>query len=109
MESNYTCDTFSIFQKDEVVQTESKPIIDGVINPETTQEQPANETNTTVVITYPKNEEVQEEPTTTEESIPENETTENENTEATKTEETVENSNEEEKTTFKFSDFTILF
>ena len=46
---------FSIFQKEEVYETESKPIIDGVINPEPTQEE-SNETNTTVVITYPNNE-----------------------------------------------------
>ena len=100
---------FSIFQKDEVHETESTPIIDGVINPEPTQnEENKNETNTTVVITYPNNETKQEtvqenvqETTNAEEVVPENEISE--------TEEVVEKTEEEEKRTFKFSDFTILF
>lgn len=99
---------FSIFQKEEVHETESKPIIDGVINPEPTQEE-SNETNTTVVITYPNNETTQEEVVNNEEVVPENETTVETEETVENPQENTENSQEEEHRTFKFSDFTILF
>ena len=100
---------FSIFQKDEVKETESKPIIDGVINPEPTQETlNENETNTTVVITYPNNETTQEGITNEEEVVSGNEVVETEEP-VEKPQDNTENSQEEENRTFKFSDFTILF
>lgn len=101
---------FSIFQKDEVVESESQPIIDGVMNPEPTTE----ESNTSVVSNYGTNEVknnivVTEENATTEETsenlVEENPVEENVTSE-TEEETTVE---EEKSGTFKFSDFTILF
>ena len=101
---------FSIFQKDEVVESESQPIIDGVMNPEPTTE----ESNTSVVSNYGTNEVknnivVTEENATTEETsenlVEENPVEENVTSE-TDEETTVE---EEKSGTFKFSDFTILF
>ena len=96
---------FSIFQKDEVVESESTPIIEGVINKEPTQGT-ANEieTNTSVVITYPTNENIQteENTTVTDEIVNESKSIE-ENSQEPQVEE------KEEKKAFSFSDFTILF
>lgn len=102
---------FSIFQKDEVVESESEPIIDGVMNPEPTT---TEESNTSVVSNYGTNE-VKNNIVVTEENAITEETSENlieenpveENvTSETKEETTTE---EEKSGTFKFSDFTILF
>lgn len=99
---------FSIFQKDEVV--ESEPIIDGVMNPEPTTNEEVNNTSvvsnygtneiennvveTEEVVTEPTEENVTEETNGTEEVVPEEVTTEEE---------------QQNNGTFKFSDFTILF
>ena len=92
---------FSIFQKDEVKESESQPIIEGVKSPE-----PANTTENVVDNTAIITEEVEEV----------NETEVKENTvvveEPSTTEEIAEETpqeEKEEKKSFKFSDFTILF
>lgn len=100
---------FSIFQKDEVVESESEPIIDGVMNPEPTTNEEVN--NTSVVSNYGtnvvENNVVKVEETVTE-PVEENVTEETSETEVVTEEVTTE---EETKSngTFKFSDFTILF
>ena len=96
---------FSIFQKDEVVESESTPIIEGVINQEPTQETTNEvETNTSVVITYPTTENVQTEENN---AVPDENVTESEPIEENSQNTQVEE--KEEKKTFSFSDFTILF
>ena len=90
---------FDIFQKDEVVETESKPIIDGVMNQEPVSE----------VINENDNKNISDESVTSEiidTEIEEN-TTEINNQEDNSTENTEESSEETE--VFKFFDFTTLF
>ena len=97
---------FSIFQKEKVVESESKPIIDGVKTPEqsTTEETSKNvESNVTIEVENTTVEEVVAEP----ENIEENSTTDT-TPEESVVEETTEE-NKDEKKPFKFSDFTILF
>lgn len=88
---------FSIFPKEEVIETESKPIIEGVMNSE--QDDGVLEENSNSIIVVEKTNEV-------------------ENTEETEQNVAIENasetniSEESEETrnkTFKFSDFTMLF
>lgn len=103
---------FSVFQKEEVVESESQPIIDGVMNPEPAADQ--DETNTSVVSTYQTNEtensavvvEIDENNTMQEtvEENPQEEVVVEENPQ----EEIVEEESEKNNS-FKFSDFTILF
>lgn len=97
---------FSIFQKEKVVESESKPIIDGVKTPEqsTTEETSKNvESNVTIEVENTTVEEVVAEP----ENIEENSTTDTTPEESVVEETTKEN--KDEKKPFKFSDFTILF
>lgn len=97
---------FSIFQKEKVVESESKPIIDGVKTPEqsTTEETSKNvESNVTIEVENTTVEEVVAEP----ENIEENSTTDT-TPEESVVEKTTEE-NKDEKKPFKFSDFTILF
>ena len=90
---------FNIFQKDEIVETESKPIIDGVMNQEPVSEV-INENDNKIIF----DESVTSEVIDTE--IEEN-TTEINNQEDNSTENTEESS--EETKVFKFFDFTTLF
>lgn len=94
---------FSIFQKEEVVESESE-LIEGVMNPEPSGDVSNETTNTTIVV---------EKTNETENAIQDTtntETTTETNTEITE-ENTVETNNaeENENATFKFSDFTLLF
>lgn len=85
---------FSIFEKEEVVESESE-LIEGVMNPESTETVSNEVTNTTIVV-----EEAEETKQVTQETT--NTTTEENIVETNTTEETKDE-------TFKFSDFTILF
>ena len=86
---------FSIFEKEEVVESESE-LIEGVMNPEPSGDVSNETTNTTIVV----------EKTNETENVTQDVT----NTETTE-ENTVETNNAEENdnATFKFSDFTLLF
>lgn len=102
---------FSVFQKEEVVESESQPIIDGVMNPEPAEQ---NETNTSVVSTYQTNETENsavvvemDENNTVQETVKEN-PQEEVVVEENPQEEIVEEESEKNNS-FKFSDFTILF
>ena len=101
---------FSIFQKDEVVESESKPIIDGVMNSETTTTTENNTTknNTSVVSNYTENE-VENASIETVVTETEIENVEENVTNDVTTEELTTEENNNGSTTFKFSDFTILF
>ena len=80
---------FSIFQKEEVVETESEPIIEGVMTPETTENVTETASNTTTVV---------------------EKTNENVEQETVKQEATEEDKQQDKKDeVFKFSDFQILF
>ena len=95
---------FSIFQKDEVVESESQPIIDGVMNPEptTTEENDLNVTNNVKKSTV-ENNVVEVTTETNNETVVEDTVVEENITEEVPAEENTD------KETFKFSDFTILF
>lgn len=95
---------FSIFQKDQVVESESQPIIDGVMNPEptTTEENNSSVTNNTEKNAV-ENNVVEVTTETSSETVVEDVVTEETITEEVPTKENTE------KETFKFSDFTILF
>lgn len=80
---------FSIFQKEEVVETKSEPIIEGVMTPETTENVTETASNTTSVV---------------------EKTNENVEQETVKQEATEEDKQQDKKDeVFKFSDFQILF
>ena len=89
---------FSIFEKEEVVESESE-LIEGVMNPEPSEEVTNETTNTTIVV-----EKVNEAENVNQEIPAENVTDEN----VVEADTSVENKEEENKT-FKFSDFTLLF
>lgn len=89
---------FSIFQKEEVVESESE-LIEGVMNPEPSEETLNETTNTTIVV-----EKVNEAENTNQEITDTNVIVEN----AVETNTSNENKEKENKT-FKFSDFTLLF
>ncbi len=89
---------FSIFQKEEVVESESE-LIEGVMNPEPTEENLNETTNTTIVV-----EKVNEAEITNQEVIDTDTTVEN-----TMETNTSNENKEKENKTFKFSDFTLLF
>lgn len=91
---------FSIFQKDEVVESESE-LIEGVMNPEPSGGVSNEITNTTIVV---------EKTNETENQVQDTTNTETTNTEITE-DNTVETNNSEESQDgiFKFSDFTLLF
>ena len=90
---------FSIFQKEVVVETESEPIIEGVMNSEQSDGSSEENANTTIVVEKTNEVESVEQETmnqnVTEENISETNTS--------------EGSEERTNKTFKFSDFTILF
>ena len=98
---------FSIFQSDEVVETESKPIIDGVMNPE--PEEVEDEKNTSVISTYQTDETVNNTENVVVEIEEVTENTAEQTEENTTTVETTTEEENKENKPFKFSDFTILF
>ncbi len=87
---------FSIFEKEEVVETESEPIIEGVMNPEPSGEVSNGTANTTIVVEKTNETENQAQETTNANVAEENTTETNK-------------SEENENGVFKFSDFTLLF
>ena len=91
---------FSIFQKEEVVESESE-LIEGVMNPEPSEDVSNETTNTTIVV----------EKVDKTENITQDTTNVETNTEVTEenTVETTDNSEENKSDIFKFSDFTLLF
>ena len=91
---------FSIFQKEEVVASESE-LIEGVMNPEPSEDVSNETTNTTIVV----------EKVDKTENITQDTTNVETNTEVTEenTVETTDNSEENKSDIFKFSDFTLLF
>lgn len=96
---------FSIFQKDEVVESESQPIIDGVIDQEMTNE---NTVSNNEVINNVEKESITVD--ITEVNEVEQQVSSEEVTTETEIIDEVETTTEDKKDgTFKFSDFTILF
>lgn len=90
---------FSIFQKDEVVESESE-LIEGVMNPEPAGEVSNKTTNTTIVV----------EKTNETENITQDTINTETNTEITRDSTDDANKSDGNKNdTFKFSDFTLLF
>lgn len=90
---------FSIFQKDEVIESESEQIIDGVINTDQTEENTASENSTIIV------KQVAEE-NAIESNIVEDS---NENVEETTSESVQINNENSNDGKINFSDFTIFF
>lgn len=90
---------FSIFQKEEVVESESE-LIEGVMNPEPSEDISNEATNTTIVV----------EKTNTVETTNQESTNANVAEDGNSVEADTSNENEEKRDkTFKFSDFTLLF
>ena len=98
---------FSIFQKDEVVESESKPIIDGVINQETETTNETTVSNDEVINNVEKESITVD--ITEENTIEQPVTSEEVTTDTEVVDEVVTTTEEKDDGTFKFSDFTILF
>ena len=98
---------FSIFQKDEVVESESKPIIDGVINQETETTNETTVSNDEVINNVEKESITVD--ITEENTIEQPVTSEEVTTDTGVVDEVVTTTEEKDDGTFKFSDFTILF
>ena len=93
---------FSIFQKDEVLESESEPIIDGVINQESTEINQETVSNNEVI----NNETINN---VEKESITVDVTEEQTETSEETVDEVVTTTEKQNGGGFKFSDFTILF
>ena len=98
---------FSIFQKDEVVESESKPIIDGVINQETETTNETTVSNDEVINNVEKESITVD--ITEENTIEQPVTSEEVTTDTEVVDEVVTTTEEKDDGTFKFSDFTILY